>query len=93
VREETNIEIAHKLSAARPVDTVRLELLEIAEAVVLSLIAVATALSGYQAATWDGRQGLLYGTSARLRVEASVAATEGGQRRLLDVTTFNTWIK
>jgi hypothetical protein len=26
-------------------------------------------------------------------VEAAVAATEGGQRRLLDVVTFNTWIE
>ena len=59
----------------------------------LALIAVATAWSGYHAAKWDGRQALLYGTSARLRVEAAVAATEGGQQRLLDVMTFNTWIK
>jgi hypothetical protein len=68
-------------------------LIEIAEAAVLSLIAVATAWCGYQAARWDGRQALLYGTSARLHVEAAVAATEGGQQRLLDVVTFNTWIR
>ena len=54
---------------------------------------MATAWSGYHAAKWDGRQALLYGTSSRLRVEAAEAATEGGQQRLLDVMTFNTWIK
>ena len=71
----------------------RADLLEIAEAVVLALIAVATAWSGYQAARWDGHQAVLYGTSARLRVEAAVAATEGGQHRLLDHMTLISWIK
>jgi hypothetical protein len=93
--EQMNIEIAHKLAepGAAPHTTLRAELVEIAEAVVLALIAVATAWSGYQAAKWDGRQALLYGTSARLRVEAAIAATEGGQQRLLDVMTFNAWIQ
>ena len=64
--EGMNIEIAHKLakSEAGPGKTARAELLEIAEAVVLAMIAVATAWSGYHAAKWDGRQALLYGTSA-----------------------------
>jgi hypothetical protein len=68
-------------------------LIEIGEAILLALVAVATAWAGYQAAKWDGHQALLYGTSARLRVEAAVAGTEGGQQRLLDVVTFNTWIE
>ena len=95
MREALNIEVAHKLveSEHTPRSALSMELIEIAEAIILSVIAVATAISGYQAAKWDGRQGFLYGTSARLRVEASLAATEGGQRRLLDVTTFNTWIR
>jgi hypothetical protein len=95
MQEGMNVEIAHKLveSESSPGKTFRLELLEIAEAFVLSLIAVATAWSGYQAAKWDGHQAFLYGNSSRLRVEASIVATEGGQRRLLDVTTFNTWMR
>jgi hypothetical protein len=85
--EGANIEIAHKLAESEtgPSTTFHVELLEIAEAFVLALIAVATAWSGYQAAKWDGHQALLYGTSARLRVEAAIAATEGGKQRLLDV--------
>ena len=71
----------------------RIWLLEIAEAIGLSVIAIATAWCGYSAARWDGRQALLYADSARLRVEAAVSATEGGQLRLLDVVTFNTWIR
>jgi hypothetical protein len=68
-------------------------LLEVAEAIGLSVIAVATAWCGYSAARWDGRQAFLYAESSRLRVEAAVAATEGGQLRLLDVVTFNTWVR
>ncbi len=63
--EGMNIEIAHKLAdqKADPGKAGRAELLEIAEAIVLALIAVATAWSGYHAAKWDGHQSLLYGTS------------------------------
>ena len=93
--EGMNVEIAHKLteSEASRKKSRREEMIEIAEALVLGLVAVATAWSGYQSALWDGRQAILYGTSGRLRVEAGVAATEGGQQRLLDVVTFNTWMQ
>jgi hypothetical protein len=97
--EGMSVEIAHKLAESEsesepdPKKRFRRWLIEIAEAVALSVIAVATAWCGYHAARWDGRQAFLYGTSSRLRMEAAVAATEGGQRRLLDVVTFNTWIR
>jgi hypothetical protein len=41
------------------------ELIEIAEVVVLAIVAVATAWSGYQAAKWDGRQSAQYATVNR----------------------------
>ena len=92
--EGMNVELAHKLAEGehghKPS---RSEVVEVAEALVLAVVAVATAWSGYHSALWDGRQALLYGTSARLRTEAAVAAMEGGQLRLLDVVTFNTWIE
>jgi hypothetical protein len=90
-----NIGVAHELieSGAHHSDDPRKWFIEIAEAIGLSVIAVATAWCGYHAARWDGRQAYLYGTSARLRVEAAVDATQGGQQRLLDVVTFNTWIR
>ena len=60
--EGFNIEIAHKLAEHEAGATSpRFDLWEIAEAVVLALIAVATAWSGYHAAKWDGHQALLYG--------------------------------
>jgi hypothetical protein len=51
------------------------ELVEIVEVIVLALVAIATAWSGYQAAKWDGRQSLLYGTASIDRFKADAAAT------------------
>jgi hypothetical protein len=96
VPEDVNEEIAHRLAEHEPAMVRKArweELLEIAEAVVLALVAVATAWSGYQAAKWDGRQAELYGQASATRIKADEASTAGGQERLLDVSTFNTWIQ
>ena len=95
--EGMNVEVAHKLSeGGEPVESDGrrhwTEFAEILEVIVLALVAIATAWSGYQAARWDGRQAYLYGTASRMRIEADEALTLGGQQKLLDVTTFNTWI-
>ena len=94
--EGMNVEIAHKLTEKEGHDRHRRrweEFVEIVEAVVLALVAIATAWSGYQAARWDGRQAYLYGEASKYRIEADAAATLGGQQRLQDVATFNTWIQ
>jgi hypothetical protein len=94
--EDTNIETAYTLSEAggeeEETGRKRREIAEIVEVVILAVVAVATAWSGYQAARWDGRQAFLYGESSRIRIDASEAATLGGQQRLQDISTFNTWI-
>jgi len=69
------------------------ELVEIVEAALLAIVAVATAWSGYQAAKWDGLQAERYGRASSLRVKADELLTLGGQQKLLDVSTFNTWIQ
>jgi hypothetical protein len=55
---EANTEIAHHLNEAhghtRPDHRLKAEILEVFEAIVLALVAVTTAWSGYQAARWDG---------------------------------------
>src|SRR6266516_156264 len=92
-----NVDIAHKLTEReeREAKDKRRwqELAEIGEVLILAVVAVATAWSGYQAAKWDGEQSVDYGTSARLRAQANDASVLGGQQRLLDVSTFNTWIE
>jgi hypothetical protein len=53
----------------------RLEVIEIIEALILALVAVATAWSGYQAAKWAGNRAELYAKANRLRVSAEGLAT------------------
>jgi hypothetical protein len=68
------------------------EAIEIIEAIVLALVAVATAWSGYQAAQWDGHRAQLYAESDRLKVGVEELDTLAGQDRIYDITTFNSWI-
>jgi hypothetical protein len=92
-----NIEIAHRLNEGNehsPRHSSKwLEALEIVEALLLAMVAIATAWSGYQAALWDGRQDERYGQSTRLRVEAEGLKTLGDQERLYDALTFADWLK
>jgi hypothetical protein len=71
----------------------RAEIVEILEAVVLAIVAVATAWSGYQTARWDGRQAHLYGLSSKDRALSNKAATRSGQLQLYDSTTFSFWLQ
>src|ERR671924_904425 len=97
--EDSNIGIAEALSdhrehrAAEPSQRPWQRLAVIIEAAFLAIVAVATAWSGYQAAKWDGRQAELYGEASTIRIRADQLLTLGGQQRLLDVSTFNTWIE
>jgi hypothetical protein len=70
----------------------RFELIEIIEALILALVAVATAWSGYQAAQWAGKRAQQYAEASRLRVTAEGLATLDGQERIYDSDTFNTWL-
>jgi hypothetical protein len=70
----------------------RWEVIEIVEALILSLVAVATAWSGYQAAEWAGKRAELYAKANRVRVTAEGLATLAGQERIYDSDTFNSWL-
>src|SRR5512132_103256 len=100
MQDDLNIEIAGTLSEGkdkgaqtRPPKTGWEEIVEILEAFLLAFVAIATAWSGYQAARWDGHETELYAQASAVRVRADQLLTLGGQQRLLDVTTFNTWIE
>jgi hypothetical protein len=71
----------------------RAELIEILEAVLLAIVAVATAWSGYQTARWDSRQAHLYGLSGKYRALSNKAATRSGQEELYDTSTFSFWLQ
>ena len=69
------------------------EFIEIIEVIVLALVAIATAWSGYQAAKWNGQQSLLYGTASAYRFQADAASTAGGQMLQADAAVFTAWLQ
>jgi len=88
-----NIEIAHHLGHHHGEHGSRMqEVLEIIEAVVLALVAITTAWSGYQAALWTGHQSELYGIAGKLRVQAQGAETTANQQRLYNASTVAQWL-
>jgi hypothetical protein len=90
----SNIEVAHHLSEHTEHSQTRAhQILEIVEAIVLAVVAVSTAWSGYQAALWTGHQSELYGLASRYRVEAEGAATAANQERLYNASTVVEWLK
>jgi hypothetical protein len=93
---ETNIEIAHKLcktNGNKSPHSSRSEfIIEILEAIILALVAVATAWSGYQAAQWDGHEAELYAESNILNVEASSLITTNGQELIYNTNTLSNWL-
>jgi hypothetical protein len=87
--------VIRKLNQVRenvPSSQSRFEAIEIVEAVILALVAVATAWSGYQAARWAGMRAENYAEASRLRVTAEGLATLAGQERIYDSDTFNSWL-
>ncbi len=89
----SNIEIAEHLSGHKEsAQSLGHEILEIAEAVVLAVVAITTAWSGYQAALWTGHQSELYGRASKLRVQAEGAVTYANQERLYNASTVVEWL-
>jgi hypothetical protein len=92
----SNVEFARNIQEqghhhAGPSDR-RTRWVEIAEAVVLSIVAVATAWSGYQAAKWSALSAKQYSQASRSTVMSQEKATLAGQDRLYDITTFDAWV-
>jgi hypothetical protein len=92
----SNVEFAHHIHEQGhhhgPASDRRAQWVGIAEAVVLSIVAVMTAWSGYQAAKWSALSARQYSQASRTTVMSQERATLAGQDRLYDITTFNGWI-
>jgi hypothetical protein len=71
----------------------RIETIEILEAILLAIVAIVTALSGYQAARWDGESAKEYATSSRLRTEANTAALTANQTLAYNAGNVTAWIE
>ena len=93
-----NIEVAHHLNeadehrASHGRSRVR-EVVEVIEAILLAMVAITTAWSGYQAARWDSAQSEFYGSSLRLRVEGQALAIEANQAKEYDASVVVEWLK
>src|SRR5262245_30997432 len=64
-------------------------LLGITEAVLLSLVALMAAWSGYSAASWDTKSADLLGKSQEIQVEAQAAREDALQVRTFDSVAFD----
>ena len=72
--------------------TRRERMLELGAVLLLSLTAVATAWSGYQAARWSGEQSKSYARANTIRIQSQKASTRAGQLRIDDLLDFNGWL-
>ena len=90
----SNIEVAHHLSEHNEPPEYRIpHAVEIAEAIVLAIVAITTAWSGYQAALWTGHQSKLYGLASKQRVQAARAEASANYERLYNAATVAQWLQ
>jgi hypothetical protein len=70
-----------------------IEMIEILEAIFLGIVAMVTALSGYQAAKWDGASAKAYATSSRLRIESNETRLTSNELLVFNSGTFTAWLQ
>jgi hypothetical protein len=80
-----------KHAAAHAADGHRDRWLSVIEAVLLSLVAVLAAYSGYAAAKWSTESSVTLATASAQRTKANRADLEALVTRTLDSATFNAW--
>ncbi len=68
-------------------------LVEVVESILLAIVAVMTAWSGYESSLWDSRSAASYELSSKLQSEAQSKETLAGQQALYDATTFSAWLQ
>lgn len=66
-------------------------LISITEAVLLSVVALLAAWSGYAAAKWSTESRVELATASSLRIEANRADSDAGELRDFDSSTFESW--
>jgi hypothetical protein len=81
----------HKHATEAPPKDRRDRLLSVTEALLLSLVAVLAAYSGYAAAKWGTYSSVSLAKASAARTKANRADLEGLQIRTLDSVSFNAW--
>ena len=94
--QTSNVEFAYKISEqghSRRSKTDRWHRgIEVAEALALAAVAIATAWTSYQATKWEALSSRNYALASARNVVAQEKATLAGQDRLYDIVTFSGWI-
>jgi hypothetical protein len=68
------------------------DLIEIIEAVLLSLATIVTAWSAYQAALWDGEQSARYTEASAARADGTRLSDTGNAQLSVDLSEFELWL-
>ena len=86
-------EVGKEIAARRTqaAGTERDRIVAIVEAVMLAVVAVLAAYSGYAAAKWGTRSSVTLASASAARTKANRANLEALQIRTLDAVTFNAW--
>ncbi len=71
----------------------RIEILEILEAILLAVVAIATAFSGYQAARWDSESAKAYSEASSLRVDSNETQLTANELLGFNATVFTAWLQ
>jgi hypothetical protein len=89
-----NVQYVEKALHSEPTNTqANPTWIEVVEALLLALVAVSTAWSGFEATKWSGYSTDQMSLGLRTTVLAQSKATLAGQDRLYDVFTFNDWLR
>lgn len=91
--EHVHVHTPHELEEAAEGVSRRERVLEILAALLLSLVTIAIAWSGYQAARWSGIQARRYTQASTARSLANRASTLVAQERTQDLLNFNRWLE
>jgi hypothetical protein len=67
--------------------------MEVIEVIVLAVVALATAWSGFQAGKWNARQTELYGKANAQRFQASAASVYAAQAQGADAAILTAWLQ
>ena len=91
---ETHVHLhtPEELTEPSEAETAHDRLLEVIAILLLSLAAVGTAWSGYQAARWSGAEAHDFAEADAEHARATRALTRAGQDRLQDLSDFERWL-
>ena len=88
---EVGKEIAGRAEHQRRAETTRHDVLTITEAVLLSIVTILAAWSGYAAAKWNTESRVTLAEASAARVKAATAGEQALTLRNFDASTFNAW--